>query len=267
MKALINNLSAEQHSLDDMVAFIAEERWKDVTPFAGWTIQDEISHVAFFDYAGRLAATDSDAFAKHIVELTQGITDPSDIHPRALQKGRDMTPQTLLDWWRQERKWMLEAFEKLSPKDRLPWYGPSMSAKSFATARLMETWAHGQDVADTLGVRRIPTDRLKHIAHLGVVTFGWSFTANGLAVPEQLVRVELKSPSGDIWSWGPDDAGDVVRGTAEEFCLAVVRRRHVKDTHLDITGDVANRWMSIAQAFAGPPEACPEPGRFSKITT
>jgi len=264
MKALMNDLAAEQNSLDSMVATIADEKWKAITPFAGWTIQDEISHVAFFDYAGRLAATDSDAFAKHIVELTQGITDPSEVHQRALQKGRDMTPQALLDWWRQERQWMIEAFETLGPKDRLPWYGPSMSARSFATARLMETWAHGQDVADTLGIRRMSTNRLKHIAHLGFVTFGWSFTTNGLEVPVQPVRVELDGPTGDIWAWGPDDADDVVRGAAEEFCLVVVRRRHVTDTHLEITGAVAHQWMAIAQAFAGPPEKCPEPGRFSK---
>lgn len=160
---------------------------------------------------------------------------------------------------------MISAFEKLDPKDRLPWYGPSMSAKSFATARLMETWAHGQDVADTLAVRRTPSDRLKHIAHLGIVTFGWSFATNGLDVPALPVRVELDAPSGDVWSWGPDGADNVVRGTAEEFCLVIVRRRHVDDTNLDIRGEVAFQWMSVAQAFAGPPEKCPEPGSFPKI--
>jgi uncharacterized protein (TIGR03084 family) len=265
MKAICNDLAAEHETLDSIVADIAEERWKEMTPFSGWSIHDEISHVAFFDYAGRLAATDSGAFAKHIEELTKGIETPLDMHRRALKKGRDMRPPKLLEWWQEERKAMLAAFEKRGPKDRLPWYGPSMSARSFVTARLMETWAHGQDVVDTLGVRREPTDRLKHIAHLGVVTFGWSFTTNGMNVPTQPVRIELKSPSGDIWTWGPEEAGDVVRGAAEEFCLAVVRRRHVDDTHLEITGDVAIQWMSIAQAFAGPPEKRPEPGSFPKL--
>ena len=265
MKSICKDLSAEQQILDQMVTAIDDEKWKEVTPFSGWTIHDEISHVAYFDYAGRLAATDRDAFAKHIVELTDGLTNPSDIHPRALQKGRDMKPPKLLDWWRQERGAMLEAFKALDPKDRLPWYGPDMSARSFATARLMETWAHGQDVADTLGVRREPTDRLKHIAHLGNVTFGWSFTTNGKKVPSEPVRVELKSPSGDIWSWGPEEAANTVRGTAEEFCLVVVRRRHVDDTHLEVIGPVAEEWIAIAQAFAGPPEKCPDPGRFPKI--
>jgi len=265
MKTICKDLKAEQEVLDGLVANIDDDKWKDVTPFAGWTIQDEISHLAFFDYAGRLAATDADAFARHFAELIEGITNPSDIHPRALQKGRDMMPPELLAWWRTERNAMLEAFGKLDPKDRLPWYGPDMSAKSFATARMMETWAHGQDVADTLGVRREPTDRLKHIAHLGNVTFGWSFTTNGKAVPENAVRVELNSPSGDIWTWGPEEADDVVRGTAEDFCLVVARRRHVDDTNLAVAGKLATEWIAIAQAFAGPPEKCPAPGSFPKI--
>ncbi|MBW1813182.1 MAG: maleylpyruvate isomerase family mycothiol-dependent enzyme [Deltaproteobacteria bacterium] len=232
MEAICNDLAAEHEALDAIVADIEEERWSEITPFSGWSIQDEISHVAYFDYAGRLAAADSDAFAKHVEELTKDIQSPSDIHPRALKKGRDMRPPQLLEWWREERKAMLAEFEKHDPKDRLPWYGPSMSARSFATARLMETWAHGLDVAD---------------------------------VPTQPVRVELNSPSGDIWTWGPEETEDVVRGNAEEFCMTVVRRRHVDDTHLEMTGDVAVQWMSIAQAFAGPPEKRPETGSFPKL--
>jgi uncharacterized protein (TIGR03084 family) len=265
MKAICNDLAAEHEALDAIVADLEEKRWSEITPFSGWSIHDEISHVAYFDYAGRLAATDSDAFAKHIEELTKGIESPSDIHPRALKKGRDMRPPQLLEWWREERASMLAAFEKRDPKDRLPWYGPSMSARSFATARLMETWAHGQDVVDTVGVRREPTDRLKHIAHLGVVTFGWSFTTNGIDVPTDPVRVELSSPSGDIWTWGPEEAENIVRGNAEEFCLTVVRRRHVDDTHIEMIGDIAVQWMAIAQAFAGPPEERPKPGSFPKL--
>lgn len=265
MKNICYDLRAEHLVLDDLVAGIPEETWKEVTPFSGWTIQDEISHLAYFDYAGKLAATDKDAFAEHFAELTAGIANPSDIHPRALHKGRNLAPPDLLSWWREERNAMLEAFEKLGPKDRLPWYGPDMSARSFATARLMETWAHGQDVADTLGVRRTPSDRLKHIAHLGMVTFGWSFTTHGLDIPPTPVRVELAGPSGDIWTWGPEEADNMVRGTAEDFCLVVVRRRHVEDTNLDITGETAKQWMTIAQAFAGPPEKCPEPGSFDRI--
>ena len=126
----------------------------------------------------------------------------------------------------------------------------------------METWAHGQDVADALSVNRPATDRLKHIAHLGVATFDWSFQVRGLEKPDVAVRVVLKGPSGDLWTWGPEDAADRIRGDAEDFCLVVAQRRHFLDTHLEVVGKTAEKWMTVAQAFAGPPAQGPPPGSF-----
>jgi uncharacterized protein (TIGR03084 family) len=130
----------------------------------------------------------------------------------------------------------------------------------------METWAHGQDVADALGIERVPTDRLRHIAHMGVATFGWSYTNRQMKVPDTPVRVEITSPSGELWTWGPEDAQDMVRGPAEDFCLVVVQRRNVADTRLDIQGATARQWMSISQTYAGQPGAGRKPGMFSKST-
>lgn len=155
---------------------------------------------------------------------------------------------------------MLETLAAHNPKDRLPWYGPPMSALSFTTARLMETWAHGQDIFDALGLRRAPTDRLRHIAHLGVTTFGWSYINRGLYVPRIHVRVKLVAPSGALWTWGPEDALERITGPAEDFCLVVVQRRHIDDTRLESSGDGARDWMLKAQCFAGPPSDGPEPG-------
>ena len=139
-----------------------------------------------------------------------------------------------------------------------------MSAASSLTARLMETWAHGQDIADALGTRREPTDRLRHVAHLGVAARPVSFAANGRARPGQPVRVELISPGRDMWLWGPPEAPDRVTGSALDFCLAVTRRRHLDDTSLLISGPVATEWMAIAQAFAGPPGPGRRPGQFRR---
>jgi uncharacterized protein (TIGR03084 family) len=161
--------------------------------------------------------------------------------------------KVLLEQWRRTRGEMLAAFSPLGPKDRIPWFGPSMSALSFATARLMETWSHGQDVAVTLGRPIAPTDRLRHVAHIGVTTRGWSYANRGLAVPDGAVRVELRSPSGERWTWGPPDAADVVRGDALDFCLVVTQRRPLADTALEAHGPLAQEWMGYAQAFAGPP--------------
>ena len=152
---------------------------------------------------------------------------------------------------------MTDAFRALGPKDRIPWFGPDMSALSFATARLMETWSHSHDVADTFGQQYPQTDRLRHVAHIGVTTRGWSYMNRGLAVPEGPVRVELTAPGGDTWTWGPDDATDVVRGDAYEFCMLVTQRRHHTEVDLDVQGALAQEWVEIAQAFAGPPTDTP----------
>ena len=136
-----------------------------------------------------------------------------------------------------------------------------MSAKSFATARIMEVWAHGQDIFDALKVPRKATDRLRHIAHMGVATFGWSFMNRHMEVPSDDVRVELLGPTGERWTWGPDGAKNRVEGSAEDFCLVVTQRRNVADTGLTVAGTTAAQWMAMAQAFAGPASDPPKPGQ------
>jgi uncharacterized protein (TIGR03084 family) len=175
-----------------------------------------------------------------------------------------MAPAALLDAWRDNRRSLARAAATLDDSARVEWYGPSMSAKSFLTARLMEVWAHGQDVVDAVHeagmvASRPPTDRLRHIAQLGVITRGWSYVNRGMEVPAGDVRVELQAPSGETWTWGPDDGPDAVRGPAEDFCLVVTQRRHPHDTRLEVVGDVARDWLVHAQAFAGAPTDGPAP--------
>ena len=260
MKEICTDLKTEYDALDDIVAGLDAAGWTTKTHCDDWTIQEEIAHIAFYDGTARLSATDPEAFAAHMKAMTSGSSDERDKMVR-LQK---IDPQILISEWRQERATLLDALSSLDPKHRLPWYGPPMSARSFATARLMETWAHGQDVIDVTDATREGTDRLHHIAHLGVITFGWSFNTNQIEAPEAPVRVELESPSGQLWTWGPEDAADSVKGVAGEFCLVATQRRHYEDTNLVITGETAKSWMSIAQAFAGPPDKHPPPGTFPK---
>ena len=261
MKEICKDLKAEYDALDAIVAGLDDKALDTVTPFFGWTIRDEISHIAFFDEAGRLAATDKDGFQKQMQWLLEGIQDFDDVHKKVHALGREKNAAELLAWWRKERTEELQALEALTPKDRLPWYGPDMSAVSFATARLMETWAHGQDVFDALGLQREATDRLAHVAHIGFITFKWSYVNRQLPVPEKTVRVELTSPSGETWTFGDKETDQVVKGNAQDFCLVVTQRRNVGDTGLEITGDIAKEWMAMAQAFAGPPENPPAPGQ------
>ncbi len=255
------DLADEHEDLDRLVAGLPDGAWTRPTPAEGWTVADQIGHLGYFDRTARLAVTDPEAFAAHVDELlaTDDLAAAADT---LLDGPRALAPPELLEWWRDARRQLLEAAASLSPGDRVDWYGPSMSAASFLTARLMETWAHGQDVADALGRERTPTDRLRHVAHLGVITRPHSYLVRGLDVPDGDVRVELTLPSGAVRTWGPDDADDLVRGSALDFCLVVVQRRHVDDTELEVRGPAASEWMRVAQAYAGEPGTGREPGRF-----
>lgn len=240
------DLRAEQDALDAVVAGLNEANWAAPTPAAGWTVADEIGHLTYFDGTAALAINDPEAFKESVQELfTSGDIDKATL-------SRDLTPAELLAKWRHNRSQLADAAATLAPDARVPWYGPSMSAKSFLTARLMECWAHGQDVVDAVHGDRPPTDRLKHIAQLGFITRGWSYKNRGLEPPDTPVRLELAAPSGDTWRFGPDDAPEAVVGPAEDFCLVVTQRRHVDDTRLEVRGEAARDWMLKAQAFAGP---------------
>ena len=137
-----------------------------------------------------------------------------------------------------------------------------MSAMSHATARLMETWAHGQDVLDALQLERPPTTRLRHVAHLGVRTRAYSYQQHGLNPPATDVHVALTAPGGGVWTWGDPGAVDHVTGAVVDFCLVVVQRRHLDDTELQVEGPHAREWLLIAQAFAGRAGAGRQAGQF-----
>jgi uncharacterized protein (TIGR03084 family) len=250
MRELTGDLAAETESLRSLVCDLDEAGWQLPTPAAGWTIADQISHLAFFDDAAVLSATDQEAFAAEMQRaVTVGELTPDDVARRY----RSKTGAELLAWFDASRERLIEAFAELDPVMRLPWFGLPMSAASSLTARIMETWAHGQDVADALGKIRIPTGRLKHIAHIGVRALPFSFAANGLEVPTEPVRVELTGPDGNLWTWGPEHAVNRVSGPALDFCLVVTQRRHRDDMTIKADGPVASQWLTIAQAFAGPP--------------
>lgn len=246
---LVDDLAAEHLALDENVASLGATEWPTPTPAEGWTIADSISHLAFFDHTARLALTDPDAFAAHLAEMASQAASEPDV---AL--GRAGDPAALLRSWREGRAQLLDAARDADPAVRVPWYGPAMSFASFISARLMETWAHGQDVADALGLPPLASGRLRHVVHLGVGARAYSFRVRGLDDPGDPVRVEATPPGGGPpWTWGPADATDVVRGSALDLALVLTHRRHLGDTEVTVEGPTAEAWMAIAQAFAGPP--------------
>jgi uncharacterized protein (TIGR03084 family) len=242
MSALAADVAAETSVTRALVAGLSEKDWHIATPASGWDIADQISHLAHFDQVAVQAARNPSEFRAE------------QVHPDALAaRYRDRTGAQLLAWFDQARADLLAAFKDIDPATRLPWFGPPMSAASSLTARFMETWAHTQDIADALGVTREPNDRLCHVAHIGVGARAYSYAANGRPQPNTPVYVSLTAPSGAVWTWGPADAADRIAGPALDFCLLVTQRRHPDDLSLTAEGPAATEWMTIAQAFAGPP--------------
>lgn len=260
MVLLCADLAAEHGALDALVANLDEPQWSTITPAVGWSVRDQISHLWFFDQRAVMAMVDPAAFADDIQWLlANGGTAAS------VEAGRAMSGESLLAAWRADRERLLGVAGTIDPSVRVPWYGPAMAARSFITARLMETWAHGQDVADALGVQRTPTQRLRHVAHIGVRARPFSYLVNGKQMPDTPVYVELAAPDGSTWQWG-DPGADRVSGTALDFCLVVTQRRHVADTALSVEGEAAQEWIAIAQAFAGDAGGGRAPGQFGPVT-
>jgi uncharacterized protein (TIGR03084 family) len=264
------DLIAEQDALDSVISDLDADHWTLETPSPRWTIADQIGHLTYFDWTAALAITDPDRFTSLTTELMTAMTGGSDdaMDLATLGDYRAMTPHELCHAWRTNRGILSEASASLADDDRIIWYGPSMGAKSFLTARLMEAWAHGQDIIDALDragiahAERPATDRLRHIAQLGFITHKWSYINRQMDAPTVPVRVELVAPSGAAWVFGPDDATDSITGPAIDFCLVTTQRRHVDDTNLVVRGETAIDWMHIAQAFAGGATTGPSAGSF-----
>ena len=239
---VIADLAAEHADLDALLVDDAAER---PTPAEGWTIADCLAHLWHFDGRAMLAVSDPDRF-------TAEVAKEAELVPESHRQAHAMGGAALHAAWRERAAQMVDAFRDADPSARVPWYGPPMSLMSFVTARLMETWAHGQDIVDALGIDRPGTERLRHVAFIGVRARPFCYVNRGRDVPDGDVRVELTAPDGELWTFG-ESTTDVVRGSALDFCLVVTQRRHRDDTGLVIEGPLAQDWMAIAQAFAGPP--------------
>lgn len=257
LASLANDLAGETADLMAILSRLGEADWDTATPAAGWTVRDQVTHLAFFDDTALLSLRDRAAFLAQTAEFRALGGRFGDV---VAAQHRHMAGGFAREWFASSRARLIEAFRTADPSARLPWYGPDFSVPAAITGRLMETWAHGQDIADALGVARQPTARLRHVAHIGVRARAFSFQGRGLPVPETPVYVELAGPgvsaevvSPQTWTWGPAGAADRVTGDALDFCLVVTQRRNVADTGLRVVGPVAAQWIAIAQAFAGRP--------------
>lgn len=256
---------AESESLHSLLSPRPESDLALVTQFKDWTIEDVIAHLHLFNLAAAMSLRDPDRLRAFFVALRRSRDGGRTLREVSFEQLGALRGRALLDQWWRDCGEIARAFEGVDPRLRVVWGGPDMSARSSISARLMETWAHGQAVFDRLGVVRVDEDRIRNVAVLGVNTFGWTFRNRGLEVPGAVPRVRLEAPSGACWEWNSENDSDLVEGSATEFCQVVAQTRSFRDTRLRIEGEVARSWMAIAQCFAGPPEAPPSPGARSVI--
>ncbi len=247
---VLDDLAAEGDRLEALVAGRSTRDWRRPTPSPGWDVASQIAHLAWTDEAAHAAATDKSRWDALVVEA---MADPEHAVDRAALTGGVAAPSVILERWRIARSRLAETLRTYPAGQKMPWYGPPMSATSMATARFMETWAHSRDVHEALDAEPEVTDRIRHVAHLGVRTRNFAFSVHGLDAPDEEFRISLTAPSGDLWLWGPEDAAQTVTGAAYDFCLLVTQRVNRADTSLVAVGRDANTWLSIAQCFAGPP--------------
>ena len=262
---IAQDLRDEYRDLAALCATLDAEQWQMPSDFYGWTAWDQIAHLRYFDETALQSALDHGRFTADAMILNERVARGEEMSAIAREAYGHLAGPALLAQWQAGFEGLCDALLPLDPKARLAWYGLAMSARSFATARLMETWAHGQDVWDVLRRRRPASNRLKHIAHLGVTTLGWTFANRGLPVPPVSPYICLDAPDGSVWTWGDAASPHQVLGSAQDFCLLVTQRRHVDDTGLTYTPGPVSEWLHIAQCFAGSPADGPKPGERKAV--
>ena len=247
---VITDLEAESAQLDAWVASLDDAAWTTVTTPEGWTVAHQVAHLLWTDRASLAAIAGGEEWDLLLHVAMQDIDGFVDTEAARLV---EIAPDSLLHHWRDSRGRLAAALRAVPDGTKIAWFGPPMSATSMATARLMETWAHGHDVAEALGIEVPRTDRVRHVCHLGVRTRGFAYATREREMPDAPVRVELTAPSGEIWTWGPTDAADRVTGDAWDFALLATRRRHRDDVDVRAEGAAADDWLDLVQTFAGKP--------------
>lgn len=257
-----NDFLIETEALFDVISPLSDTDLKASTQFKGWTIEDVLVHLHFWNTGADLSASDEAAFKSRMEGAMQSLKATGSL--RSYEN--ETIPErgaALRDLWIDTARDIANRWREMDPKTRLPWVGPSMSARSSMTARQMETWAHGFEIFDLLGQTRAESDRIQNIVILGVNTFGWSHQVHNLPLPSTMPKVTLTAPSGALWAFG-DDESNTITGLAVDFAAVVTQTRAFADTGLTAMGDGAHKWMTHAQCFAGPAETPPTPGSRHK---
>jgi enediyne biosynthesis protein E11 len=256
---VIADLTAEAEEFEGLVAELDEAGWQRPTPAPGWTVAHQVAHLAFIFRLAGTAASDAELFGAMAAKAAANFEGAVNA---ALADYLGDPPEVLLTRWRAERDSAIKALAAVPGDQLVPWLVRPLPPAVLASAGMMELFAHGQDIADALGVVRERTDRLWWLSFFVSLTWDFGYQARGLTPPATPFRYELTAPSGATWEFGPADAEQKITGPAEDLCLLATRRRHRDDLALTATGPDADAWLDIAQAYRGPAGEGRQPGQF-----
>lgn len=256
----IADFKAEAEALYAFLLTLRAEDWSRPTGFKQWTANDIVMHLHDTDLMAAASLAGPEHFAAFRADLNAMVASGLTRMEASRRRLGDLTGVVLRERWYDEMIRLCDALAALPPDARLKWAGPDMGVRMFATARQMETWAHGQALYDLLGVIREPVARLRNIAEIGVRTYGWTFANRGRDVPGPAPYVRLTGPAGSVYEWNVPALDNRVEGDLQAFCQVVTQVRNIADTALTVVGGPATEWMRLAQCFAGKPEDPPAPG-------
>ena len=245
VREILSDLVAEQQQLDQFLQKVKVRNWNALTPDEEWDIRDTISHLAHFEeYAYN--ALDEDGTMLDDLDDHETFDDFTEV---GVERGREMRPQDVIEWWRLGRAKVVDALSRAEARDRVPWFFGDMSARSFATLRLAETWAHGLDIYDAVGEEPEDTERLRHIIIITQKILPWAFEQSGYEYPVE-VRIEGIGPMYAKYASGPDDSGQLIRGPAGEICRVALQRLHPDDAeNLIVKGEIAEVALQVMRTY------------------
>jgi uncharacterized protein (TIGR03084 family) len=244
--ALVADLEAEQTALVAVLETIGDDDWFRPTPAWSWDVRDTVAHLADTDELAIDTCLDG---PRALAKFSEQCASSEDLTLAGVLKGRKRSGAEVLAWWKQTQAREREVLRSIPPDMRVPW-GLGMRTPSFVTARLMETWAHSLDVHAALGTEPEDTDRLAHIAWIGIRALPYACSVAGVEPPAGPIRVELTLPSGAEWTFGPEDAADRITGSASELCRVCVQRIPASAApNLVAEGDGAVLALRVARSF------------------
>lgn len=254
MREILSDLVAEQQALDQFLQGVKERDWKRQTPCEGWTILDIVSH---------LAATEE--VAAQVIENGQSVVDkilrvPYDEWTQeGVERGRNRRYQEIIEWWRNGRAGVVGPLSRMDASVRIPWLVAAVNAKTFATLRLAETWAHGLDIKFTMDDKifveedeedpRADTPRIRHVAWLAHRMLPWAYEQAGVEFPQEGIRVEIMGPKYALWTFGPKESPHVIKGLAGDFCRIAVHRMVPSEGKLRTSDDAAAQTLHIIRTY------------------